>query len=513
MSDIKKASKLDRKELFQLIILFLLLMLTCSNFYYSDVNSNIRQGINVWKALFTGNFFNYYSVNIESFNNGEMIHYANYDMIMNFLMGIMGLPLYIVECIFKINVQDYLLGRIIAKSIYPFMIMLASDFLRGTVREMIGGVKDIYSEEIKKRANNAAFMFASSIFVISSTCVMTQADIFGIIFIILSVKYLNRHDLKRFMIFFILAASCKNFALFIFMPVLMLIEKNLFKLFAMLLSPLVVNSLIEMPFKLIDPAGSLSKKSRLWSMFGTMCDTKVPLWGVEIPVIFLLFGGVCIFAFVHKSPDFVNNRLHAIRLYLFFSLASLTAFFMSMRIYAYWIIYFAPFIVLIITLSNYIHDNEIENQNTDMTSKIFTDYFLEIFAAFGLTAGFMVKYYSHFNIDIAAVMLPGLFTGVTDVSGFTDLYTFNQFVTNDVYYNMWTVGYGVFTLFCIYLLISNYPKDNKLSLNPDIKMTDSIFIGVNKIGINLSYRSLLWIRAIAGLIFCNIAVILYFIQC
>lgn len=41
------------------IMAIVLLLLTGITFYYCDINSNIRQGINVWKALFSGQFMLY----------------------------------------------------------------------------------------------------------------------------------------------------------------------------------------------------------------------------------------------------------------------------------------------------------------------------------------------------------------------------------------------------------------------------------------------------------------------
>lgn len=485
--------KIVTNEKFQLLIVFGLLLITCSNFYYVDVNSNIRQGINFWKALFTGDFFHYYSINIASVEAGEMIHYANYDMVMNFFMGIMGLPLYIVEAVYKVNVLDYALGRIVAKCIYPVVIMLAGDFLRITVREMLEGVKNKseYSLSCMTKANNAAFMFITGTLVISSTCVITQADIFGITFIILAFRYLFRNDMKRFMLFFILAVQCKNFALFLFIPVIMLIEKNLVKMGVMFVSPLLVTKIIEFPFTHIDPAGSVEKKHRLWSMFGTMMDTKVPLLGVEIPVLFLLYGSVCIIAYMIKSPE-EADRLIKIKKMVYIAFCGMVAFFFSMRTYAYWIIYLAPLIVFLTVLRS--EKNEANN---------FRHYFVECFASFSIIAGFMVKYYSEYFIANVTPMLAGvIFPTEKTAEQMFDLYNFNQFVTQDVYYNIWTLSYAVFVVYCIYIMIFDCPWKNGAKVNTaeDDKMPF------------LSMRAWLWIRAAAGFAFCNLGVWLYLVQ-
>ena len=76
--------------------------------YYDDANSIIRQGMNVWEALFSGRFFHYFSLCNESVPQGLMVHQANYGMVMNLILAIWNLPLWIAEKAAGGNILDHL---------------------------------------------------------------------------------------------------------------------------------------------------------------------------------------------------------------------------------------------------------------------------------------------------------------------------------------------------------------------------------------------------------------------
>lgn len=243
-------------------------------------------------------------------------------------------------------------------------------------------------------------------------------------------------------------------------------------------------------------------------MFGTMMDVKIQLMGVDIPVLFLLYGSVCIFAYMKNKPEGLG-RINTARVYLLFSMAAMATFFFSMRTYAYWIIYFAPMITFLFIIHNSV--NVAQDDKLGFSSILFKNYFLECFASFSIIAGFMVKYYSEYFIDDVIPMLPGVLLPTLKTSDIMyDQYDFYTFVSDPVYYNMWTVSYAVFILYCVYLIVIEYKHMKICDVNV-VSETNEIANMQDKM-LNISFRGWLWIRAIAAFLFCNLGAILYIIQ-
>lgn len=453
--------KMDRSKL----IVVLLLVFTAINFYYMDIHSNIRQGINVWEALFSGNFLHYYSINLISVEKGEMIHPANYDMVMNILMGIWQLPLYILEKILHTNIQQYTLAKIWG-GLYPMIALLLS----GEVLKRIA-LQIHMSEE---QAENAEFMFLTSTYALTAGCVVAQADCIGLWFILLAIENLLSKKNKKFLLFFILAAQCKFFALFIFIPIILLREKNLLKIALQAITPLAVSFIIDLPFKLADPIGAGIKKSRLHDMIYSITENRVSVLGMDIPVVFIVFSLICIYAYLKSKPK--ENE----RWYLYIGGGAVIAVLFCFKVSPYWMIYMAPFFCLLTMESE-------ENLERKLLA--------ETVASISITVGFIIAFHWIYDTQSLLVTQGGI-PGMGGGGG--PLCKFSEFLSQEKYYNVWTVFYGIFAAWTVTFLIDHFPgRDTR---------------GCNEHGYDMKYvRLLLWGRAIAGFAICNISLFIYFI--
>ncbi|MCR5105560.1 MAG: hypothetical protein K6B68_14090 [Eubacterium sp.] len=59
--------KLGWKDRFPYFLICLGLFITMCNVYHIDLNTNMRQGMNFWRALFVDSFLRYYRANVDSF--------------------------------------------------------------------------------------------------------------------------------------------------------------------------------------------------------------------------------------------------------------------------------------------------------------------------------------------------------------------------------------------------------------------------------------------------------------
>lgn len=451
------------------IFAIILLLLTSVSFYYVDINSNIRQGMNVWEALFSGRFFHYYNINLASVENGEMIHPANYDMAMNVLMGIWQLPLYILEKLLKTNIQNYVLARIWG-GLYPVVAIILS----GNVLKRIALLFQMSEEQ----AENVTFMFMTATYALTSSCVVGQADSIGVLFILLALENLLKNDNKKFLLFYILVAQCKFFALFLFIPIILLKEKNLIKIALQVFPPLVISFLIDLPFKIIDPLGTAPKKSRLHNMLYEMTENRISVMGIDIPIIFILFSLICLYVYFRNKPG--ENECG--RWYLYTGLCSMLSVFACFLTVPYWLIYISPFICILVFM-------EKRSLNRAL--------FIEAIASLCLTVGFIIKF--PYVYDVHNLLLAQVYP--LNADSMEILGMFSDFISQYKYCDAWTLSYGIFIAWAVGFLIYYFPEQLKKKENDEKENQES----------SKYIQPILWLRAIGGYLICNISIFIYVI--
>ena len=297
MSGQIKAPEKYRNGYVRYIIYFVLFIIMLC-YYYVDVNSNVRQGINFWKALFSGRFFHFYSYNSTSRIAGEMVHEANYSILTHLFMAVWQFPLFIIESIFKVNVQDFYIARVYSKL---YLLILA--FMSGRVINKI--TYKISSDEI--RASFAELMFLSSGLMCTSVVVDSQIEIMAIFMTLKAIEAAVEGNRKKFICWFIISAQCKFIALVFLVPVLLYFEKKLLKIIGIAACPMVLYFLTQLPFNIIDKAGISSSNSRstdaLMGIFGNIRSID----GVIGIVGFILYAVLCLYSFIKKNDNSENT--------------------------------------------------------------------------------------------------------------------------------------------------------------------------------------------------------------
>ncbi len=263
----KRLAECDKRRL----VFYGILLVITAIYYYTDINSNIRQGMLFWESLFSGRFLHYYSLNIEVKQSGIMDHTAAYGMLTNFLMGIWQLPLYLIEKISGVaNIQDYFLARVYGKLYLLILLYLTSRTVRRILEKV--GVD-------KESSADAVFMLESGILTIDAVCLASQIDILGVWVTLLAIEALLDKDEKKFLAFFIFAGQIKFFSLFILIPAYLLHEKRIWKLGLTAVSPLVVGKIIDLPFILADPDGIATKYDREARAITSLLEGKAEIIG------------------------------------------------------------------------------------------------------------------------------------------------------------------------------------------------------------------------------------------
>ena len=476
MADTVKAPEMKKRRTIRILLFFLLLIPLCC-FYYDDVHSNIRQGMNVWEALFSGRFFQDYSVNAESQAAGQMTHLANYGMILNIVNGIWQLPLYIIEKIVGGNILDHFAARVWGKLLmYAAMWTSAFIFRRLAV---ITGFDD-------EKAERAMIMYLSSSLVILSALNASQLDVVGMNFILLAMCCLIKDDMKKFLLFLILAVQFKDFAWLIFLPVLLLKEKNLPKLAGMLIAPFLFGTLTGIPFSLADPAGVATRKSRIWIQIDWLTRSRVNLvGGIEIPVVFLALGALCMYAYYKVLTK--EEETKRIEWYLYMATAAMLPIMICTYSNAHWCIYFVPFYLLLLLRRE---DN------------FFLRLMLEMAGTLSLTVAYFVEWWGVFgSLDgMLADLLISKDLGTLISSG-----EISAILKQEKYFQFWTLAFAAFIIWAVCFLYYNHP--GRVQKQEEKKEKD-FWIDGNPQSISM----LLWLRAAAAFVICNAMVFIVMLQ-
>jgi len=149
---------------------------------------------------------------------------APYLPFLYFLFSIWNFPLYIFNLISATdNWNNLSIIELIWNKLFIFLIFtISSKFI---YKISFNLTKNTYASKF-----NQFYFFTSplSLFIIT---ILGCYDIFSVFFTLLGIFYLFHNRIYLFIVFFSIAISFKFFALFIFFPIILLIEKSLYKIF------------------------------------------------------------------------------------------------------------------------------------------------------------------------------------------------------------------------------------------------------------------------------------------
>lgn len=317
------------------IILSIVAFFAFFSYFYGDIILTTSHGFGVWESLFNGSISDYYydmENRLVNFYSGSCFSSAIYPFPLYIVFAIWNLPLYIIKCFWGIDPTTSRLLLAYAKSI---LIL----FLLGSAMIIYKICKNIGIDNIKSKW--CVFYFLSSSFVIFPLLIQSQYDIISVFFTLLGLLYYIKNDQKKFVLFFALAITMKLFALFIFVPLVLLKEKKIFKiLFYSIagISILVAQGII---FKKPESAEGCANNMIGYIFSGKICDASI--------FIILLFC-LCVYCYFKKESTKEFSILVAF--------AGMGSFFLFSFAHPYWIILLCPYLsILVFAFPEYIKIN------------------------------------------------------------------------------------------------------------------------------------------------------------
>lgn len=339
----------DAPKLWEWFILGLLLLIPFVCFYYGDTDSIVRYEVNFSGAIAEGggwrSFYDYSKIKAEQGGPNGYGNYATYDFPMYIVLGIWGIPLWIFLGSRGLDVNEYFLARLYGKSILLIALAIC-------VYLVYSICKDLRVPE--KNARWGAFLFASSMLVFTAVTINGQTDILGIPFILLGVRAFIRKQRGRFILFFMIALPFKQYALFVFVPLLLLAEKRIWKIALSCIEVLILKVGSNLIFDQASP-GMIEKQNFETSVLGRLFANRVPVVNGSVPVIAVLLLAVCVFCYLKKE---ITNEEEYRKYAIFIPLLSMVCVFISFESSSYWYVHMAPYLAIMLVYNT---DNQRKN--------------------------------------------------------------------------------------------------------------------------------------------------------
>ncbi len=324
-------NKSDKK--YWILYLMTAVILLC-NFAYVDILVTSTHGVSIWDALFKEGFKNFYSI-----NNGLVIRgmaaSAVYDLPIYFIFAIWNFPLWIIKELTSIELINNGF-TVLWMRLLPVVFLIGSSYVFKKICE------DINID--KKWINSIVLIFVTSPLVSTSILLIGQYDIIALFFILLGVRAFINNDMNKFILWFMIAIPIKMFALFIFIPLLLLREKNVIKI--------IIYSLYSIVLLLIFRSIEIYMPTylELASSFNSgMADRIINGSGIELPLgtapyFIIVFIALCIISYMKNIKD--KELLNKWIIYIPFVIYS--SFMILCYSHPYWLLYFVPFLIIMI---------------------------------------------------------------------------------------------------------------------------------------------------------------------
>lgn len=319
----------------QWAILGAILAVAFVSFLYGDVRATFEHSFNFLDSVFSGHIRDFYTISIE---HTSTTHPAVYDIPIYAIFGLWNLPTYLV---YKATGFDYMNStpaELWLKLMLVIFAVLAARLVADVAHKL--GVS-------RNQAHWASFFFLTSFAVFVPVFIVVQYDIILVTVVLLAMRAYVDGNIRGFIGWFVLANTLKLFAIFIFIPLLLLRQKRL----RIVVSQLVLGLLGLLACRLIyigDAGHKAATGGFMETMLPRLTSTTLALFNedfnLRIPLFLVALFALTIFAYAKDTHS--QRELNAYAIYIAF--AVFLAFIILVPLNPYWIILIAPFSTLIV---------------------------------------------------------------------------------------------------------------------------------------------------------------------
>lgn len=354
---------------------------------YNDILITTRHGINFWKILFSGDFLRFYQLNRDASGNEfyTVTQGCAYNILVYLAFALWNIPLALLEAFAGVDIMNNILCLVYMK-LLPVTAMAVSALV-------LYRILALFPIPREKRML-MLYLYLTSALMISVVFIIAQYDIFSVLFQLLGVYAFLRGKDKQFVFWFGIAACFKYFALVAFVPLMLLRYKKVFSWLGMLAASLVPVIVTKLPFLLTPSAGAASLKGEAMGL--DMLTRMLSYTGKEMNLFVVVYFLILVWCVLREKGE--RTPYYAI----WAGFASLAAFCGLLRLYPYWSILLAPYLVLAIAVA---------------PERIYVNLFLETVGTAALVFWNMVRVDHCYFGSTMQSMLMGKLLGEANPSG------------------------------------------------------------------------------------------------
>lgn len=313
-------------------------------YIYFDICETAPSSLNIWNGLFGGNILDFYSMHYEGVVGSYIpngVTGGAYDFLLYVIFAIYNFPLWIYEKLTGTSFLLSYLGRVYMKSIL-IVFMILSAWILGKIVKVL--------TENENLPFWTMFLFLYSEIAANTIVVIGGYDILSVFFTLAGLYFYLKNDNKKFVFFFAVAVVCKMFALWVYVPLVLLREKKIHRIFLYGLgsvSLVIIPKLLMAGLNLFRTTEEV-RSNAVIAHSGIINDklfmgSGAPISLESIPLFFValfLLWWIC-----WKKEKATDYEV------IFVCLVSMSIFFLFADTMPYWIILLLPYVVLVMVLN------------------------------------------------------------------------------------------------------------------------------------------------------------------
>jgi hypothetical protein len=309
-----------------------------SIYSFSDIIWTTKNGLTVWYCLFQDKSLGRFYATPYPLDNE--LQQAYYDFLIYVIFAIWDIPLFIYEKIGGVSFAKHYIALLYAKSIIiPFFILCSYKIYK--IQNKLTGDSE--------KAVWSVFSFCFSIFAFQAVIVMGGYDVFSLFFTLSGIYAYLEHDNKKFMAYFACAIACKMFALWIFVPLVLLRWKKIWQILCRLIGGMSIIVIPKVYFWLYGIINNVNT-----SFIEGIDDTATNytyideyMWSGEAPLTFGAFPLFFFFTFMLWVWCWFNRKDISDKMIVFISLVAMLIFVITCDTHPQWAIIVVPYIAIL----------------------------------------------------------------------------------------------------------------------------------------------------------------------
>ena len=314
------------------ILIFIILASSFSIFYYMDYSDTLDNSVMLAESIKKGELSKYYQYAAENANQ-DTVYSANYEVSLYGIFMLWNLPTVILHMSNGFDYMNSTFALLWCKALILVCLLGTSYILKKII--------SLYVSD-KKIIGLIQKLFLAGSCVIVPSMIACQYDIISLLFMLIGLYSFIKGKNKLFLISFMIAIPLKTFALFIFIPLVLIKEKRIPFIILNCAFVMILQVVFKLPF-LGDVWYNICMSTQNRDAIELIIKRNISLGNYSVNLFLFVFVAICIYAYKIKKEE--DNYLYKV---IYIVSAAMASFIIFVPIRSYWVILLVPFVLMIV---------------------------------------------------------------------------------------------------------------------------------------------------------------------